>query len=347
MTDSQPAYQHFLGIDVSKHTLDVCLVCLVRGVGTEKHHHQLANDEAGFARLIQWLAQHQAPPEATIICMENTGLYDDALLEAMTLSGYSCAVEKTTVLQKVRPEHHRKDDRFDAALLAEYAYRFQDKLCLWTAPEPVIEEIRLLYRERRRLITQRGAVLQLQSEAPRRTSDTGFAEALWHEQIAFFNEHITRIEEQLEALVRSDEAILRRYEIVKSLPGFGSVASLLFVMLFYGEDHLKAREIASRFGFAPHGERSGTSQYTPARSSGHGQSEVRKVLTLCARSAGTHDPKLRAYKQKKLAEGKASKLVTNNMINRLLGIVCALWNDNAYYDPDHVSRFAQKAALST
>ena len=57
-------------------------------------------------------------------------------------------------------------------------------------------------------------------------------------------------------------------------------------MLFYGEERLEAREIASRFGFAPHPERSGTSRQTAARSSGHGKSEVRKVLTLCARSAG-------------------------------------------------------------
>lgn len=301
MTDSQPCYHYFLGIDVSKRTLDVCLF---QGVGSEQHHEQVANDQAGFARLIQWLARNQATAEETLVCMENTGLYDDQLLEAMTLAGYSCAVEKTTVLQKVRGEHHRKDDRFDATLLAEYAWRFQDKLHLWSALEPVIEEIRLLYRERRRLLTQRAAVLQLQSEAPRRRADTRFAEALWEEQIAFFDAHIRRLEGKLEgkleALVRSDEDVFRRYKIVNSLPGFGSVASLLFVMLFYGEDHLKAREIASRFGFAPHAKHSGTSQRAPARSSGHGQSEVRKVLTLCARSAGTHDAKLRAYKQKKL-----------------------------------------------
>src|SRR5690606_30449553 len=155
-----------------------------------QHHEQVANDQAGFARLIQWLARNQATAEETLVCMENTGLYDDQLLEAMTLAGYSCAVEKTTVLQKVRGEHHRKDDRFDATLLAEYAWRFQDKLHLWSALEPVIEEIRLLYRERRRLLTQRAAVLQLQSEAPRRRADTRFAEALWEEQIAFFDAHI-------------------------------------------------------------------------------------------------------------------------------------------------------------
>lgn len=344
MTRSSRDYHHVLGIDVSKGTLDVCLL---RDLATETHHHEVANDEAGFTHLIQWLTRNQATADETIVCMENTGLYDDALLEALTLAGYSCAVEKTTVLQKVRPEHHRKDDRFDAALLAEYAWRFQDKLRLWSAPKPVIEEIRLLYRERRRLVTQRGAVLQLQAEAPRRTADTRFAEALWREQLAFFDAQIERLQEKLKTLVHSDEDVLRRYEIVKSLPGFGPVASLLWTMLFYGQERLKAREIASRFGFAPQGERSGTSQWVPARSSGHGKSEVRKVLTLCARSAGRHDAKMRAYKEKKLAEGKDSKLVTNNMINKLIRVVSTLWNQGTPYDPDHVSRFAQKPALST
>ena len=190
-------------------------------------------------------------------------------------------------------------------------------------------------------------MLQLQREAPHRTAETAFADGLWREQIAFFDEHIKRLESKLDALVHSDEDLLRRYEIVRSLPGFGPVASLLFVMLFYGEERLEAREIASRFGFAPHPERSGTSRQTAARSSGHGKSEVRKVLTLCARSAGRHDAKMRAYKEKKLGEGKASQLVTNNMINKLIRVVSTMWNQGKLYDPEHVSPFAQKTALTT
>lgn len=134
---------------------------------------------------------------------------------------------------------------------------------------------------------------------------------------------------------------------MKSLPGFGPVASLLWTMLFYGEARLNAREIASRFGFAPHAAHSGTSQHRLGRSSGHGNSEVRKVLTLCARSAGTHDAKMRVYKEKKLGEGKASKLVTNNMINKLIRVAVTMWNQGVAYDAGPLSQFVQKPALST
>lgn len=333
----------FLGIDVSKRTLDLALL---RRPDQPQHRHQVANDDAGFAELLAWLAGHSAAPETCIVCLENTGLYDDRLLEALTLAGYRCAVEKTTVLKKVRPEHHRKDDRFDAALLAEYAYRYRDQLRFWHAPDPTIEQIRLLYGERRRLVTQRGAVRQLQREAGYRSADTRFAEALWGEQVAFFDDQIRRIEAELAALVASDDEIGRRYALLRSLPGFGPVASLLWLVLFYGEARLDGRRIASRFGFAPHAERSGTSRQVGARSSGHGQAEMRKVMTLCARSAGTHDAKLRAYKQRKLSQGKASQVVTNNLINKLIRVVATMWNQDTCYDPAHVSRFAQEPVAS-
>ena len=254
-------------------------------------------------------------------------------------------------IRKVKPEHHRKDDRFDADLLAEYAYRYSDKVSLYQAPDPLIEQIRLLYGERRRLVKQRAAVKQLQSEqgynragAPNQAEV--FAQKLWHQQRALYDQQIEALEQTMQALIDSDEGLRHRYEQVKSIDGIGPQTALKWLCLFYGQRHLNARRIASRFGFAPHRERSGTSKYRSARSTGHGSSEVRKLMTMCARSAGTHHAKYRRYKQRKLAEGKASQLVTNNIINKLIRVVCAVWNADTVFDPAHVSRFAQNAISS-
>jgi transposase len=350
-------YTHSVGIDVSKATLDVRLWPVELNPTsnpmvnpTSKKRLHTSNDAAGHRQLIQWLDQWQAPRASTVICLEHTGRYDDVLLEHLTLSGWICAVEKTTVLEKVRPEHHRKDDPFDADLLAEYGYRYADKLHLYQAPDPVIEQIRLLYGERRRLVTQRAAVKQLQAEqgynrAGRPSQAEQFAQKLWHQQRTFYDKQIKALEQQMQKLVRSDRALHRRYEQLKGIDGIGPQASLL--CLFYGQVHLNARRIASRFGFAPHSSRSGTSRDRGSHSTGHGKKEVRKILTMCARSAGTHHEKYRQYKGRKLAEGKASQLVTNNMINKLIRVVCAVWNQDAEYDRSHVSRFVQNAASVT
>ncbi len=130
-------YTHFVGIDVAKHTLDIVLWHRHQGA-IIKAACQTSNDAPGHQQLVQWLTEQGAPIDTTVLCLEHTGRYDDALLEHLTLGGWICALEKTTVLQKVKPEHHRKDDSFDADLLAEYAYRYRDKLSLYQACDPVI-----------------------------------------------------------------------------------------------------------------------------------------------------------------------------------------------------------------
>lgn len=340
-------YTHLVGIDVSKHTLDVMLWCGDTDPMTKKAFH-ITNDATGHRRLIHWLKQNGAPPETTVLCMEHTGRYNEVLLEHLTLAGWMCSVEKTTILQKVQPEHHRKDDPFDADLLAEYAYRYSDKLSLYQAPNPVIEQIRLLYRERRRLVTQRAAVQQLHTEQGyNRPWPPSQAEALLAQlrkaQRTFYDRQIQVLEQQMKTLIESDQRLKDRYEQLKGIDGIGEKTAFLWLCLFYGQVHLDARRIASRFGFAPHGIRSGTSQNRKAHSTGHGNSEVRKMLTLCARSAGTHHEKYRRYKARKLAEGKASKLVTNNIINKLIRVICAVWNADTVFEPSHVSRFVQNA----
>lgn len=344
------SYTHFIGLDVAKHTLDAALRQWREGMlHTARWHGR--NSLEGHRTLARWLTRH-TEQATTVICMENTGPYDDALLEHLTLLGWICAVEKTTILEKVRPEHHRKDDAFDAAYLAEYADRFSDCLHLYQAPNPQIEQIRLLYRERRRLVTHLASVKQLQGEHRynhRRQANTAevLTQQLWQQQRRFYQEQIRTLEAQMQALINEDEELRHRYEQVKAVDGIGPTTAMLWVCLFYGQPQLNARRIASRFGVAPHGEHSGTSVRRPARSTGHGMREMRKLLTMCARSAGTHHAKYQRYKARKLAEGKRSKVVTNNIINKLLRVVCAVWNADAEFDRAHVSRFVQNVATST
>lgn len=290
-------YTHFVGIDVSKVTLDVMLWYRHQGALRKTALHT-TNDTPGHQRLSQWLLEQGAPLETSVLCLEATGRYDDVLLENLTLWGWICALEKTTVLQKVKPDHHRKDDPYDAELLAEYAYRYQDKLTLYQAIDPVIEQIRLLYGERRRLVTHRATVKQLQAEqgynrTGRSNQAEAFAHKLWKAQCTFYDGQIKALEAELQTLIDADQDIRHRYEQVKSIAGIGATTAMKWLCLFYGQQQLHARRIASRFGFAPHGDRSGTSRNRKSRSTGHGHSEMRKLMTLCARSAGEHHEKYR------------------------------------------------------
>src|SRR5437764_14507129 len=68
------AVSHFAGIDVSKATLDACLL----GPDGRTRGKRFANAPAGHAALLAWADRH-APGAAVHFCMEATGPYSAAI----------------------------------------------------------------------------------------------------------------------------------------------------------------------------------------------------------------------------------------------------------------------------
>ncbi len=323
---------HYVGIDISKLKLD----CWLR---PSEEYLCCENEQEGFARLSQWLTNQGCRREDTIICLEDTGIYGKRLLLDLRKADWSCTVEKTTITEKVRPEHHRKDDAFDASLIAEYADRFTDRLHPSEPPEEALERMSQLYIERRRLVRQRASTKTKRTQAKQQPHCPTIIKEGWGEQLKLLTNQIDRLEDGIHEIVSNHAGLSGYFDLLVSIPGIAEVTAWMWLILFYGETKLNPKEIASRFGVAPHGKKSGSSVRGKTRSSGHGASEMRSNMTMAARSAATHYEKFSTYKQKKLDEDKPKPVVRNNLVNKLITIICAIWNTGTYYDPDHTSRF--------
>src|SRR5690349_17163627 len=71
-------YEWILGIDVSKDSIDGCLVGQADGQLFEQKFH---NNLSGFRHLKNWCKEHQCEcDEQTLCCMEHTGLYTRQLV---------------------------------------------------------------------------------------------------------------------------------------------------------------------------------------------------------------------------------------------------------------------------
>jgi len=329
---SEESIAWYVGIDISKAWLDVHL----RPAG---HSFRCDNNSEGFTALDTWLRTHGANPKTTIVCMEQTGIYGHRLLATMTGLGWRCAVEKTTITATVGPEHHRKEDPYDAALIAEYAERYLDTLHLQAPAEEAIDTLRCLYAERSRVVRERAATKTKQVQADQYVHLNALLTEIWEDPLAFYDAQIVRIEARMQECVDSHTGLETYFRLLISIPGVGSVTAWLWLFLFYGQDHLNHKQVASRFGFAPHSHISGSSVRGKTRSSGHGMAEMRAKMTMVVRSSSTHVQKFQAYKQKKEEEGKAWPVIRNNLINRYIKITCAIWNNKTPYDPNHTSRF--------
>lgn len=323
---------YYVGIDISKDWLD----CWLRPVA---EHICCDNNRQGFDRLLRWLKAQGGRRKDTVICMENTGIYGKRLLVALTEAGWLVAVEKTTVTDKVGPEHGRKEDEYDASLIAEYADRFADELHITQPPEEALDHIKQLYGERRRLVRQRSATKTKQTQSAQQPHCPPLLRESWDRQIAMLDEQIEGLEARITQIVESHEGLHSYSKLLQSIPGVAEVTAWLWLIHFYGQATLNPKQIASRFGVAPHGHSSGSSVRGKTRSSGHGASEMRSNMTMAARSASTHYDRFKTYKQRKLDEGKCWPVVRNNLVNKLITIICAIWNSGQLYDPNHTSRF--------
>lgn len=328
-------WRYILGIDISKAHLDCYLLDRKTNQGAKI---QVDNSEEGFERLAQWLAEQQVFPSQTVLVSEHTGRYGEPLLRWTTTDDWPHAVVKTTALDKVTHEHHRKDDPYDAMELADYGARFSDKLQLRQASKPTVGQIKRLQAERRKMVDRRAAIKSKLTEADIHDADMSQLTGMWSQQIELLSEHIDQLEETMDELIRQDTSMATRNQTMRTAPGMGPVIGRFWLSLFTGQSQLDARKISSRFGFAPHGQSSGSSVNSPDRSTGHGNSEMRKLMHQAARSVAHHKPHYRNYYERKLAEGKHELVVINNIINKLIRLYCAMWNNRVEYDPDYVKK---------
>lgn len=332
-------WRFIVGIDISKDHLDCYLLDRKTSRGWDL---QITNSYGGFNKLDHWLVELNAADSQTILVSEHTGRYGEHLLRWTTDNDWSHALVKTTALDKVTADHHRKDDPYDAGELADYGARFSDRLRLTEAPTPAVGQIQRLQAERRKMVDQRAALKSKLTEANTHDADMSQLTTMWAQQIELLGDHIDRLEKTMDQLIGQDELLKVRHQTMRSAPGIGPVLGRFWLSLFSGQEDLDARKISSRFGFAPHAYRSGSSVKSPDRSTGYGNSEMRKLMHQAARSVANHKPHYRDYYESKIAEGKHELVAINNIINKLIRLYCTMWNNQAEYDPNYIQKNKNK-----
>src|SRR5688572_17261270 len=114
------AATHFAGIDVSKDTLDACLLL----PGGRAKEATFANDPKGHAALLAWADRH-AKGAAVHFCLEATGPYSEAIATYLADAGQLVSVVNPTRVKYAGLARGRgnKTDKADARLIADYAAR--------------------------------------------------------------------------------------------------------------------------------------------------------------------------------------------------------------------------------
>lgn len=302
----------FVGIDVSKATLDVA-------VRPEGGAWSCGNDEAGIAAL---LARVQ-PLAPALIVLEATGGFEVAVAAALATAGLSVVVANPRQVRDFAKATGQlaKTDALDAQVLALFAERVRPE------PRPLPDAA---VRGLDALLTRRRQLLEMRTAEHNRL---GFAAGAVRRDITahirWLDRRLRDVDSDLDQAIRRSPVWQAKEDLLRSVPGVGPVVSRTLLGELPELGTLTRKQIAALVGVAPRARDSGTLR--GKRMVWGGRSSVRAVLYMGTLVATQRNPVIRAFYQRLQAAGKAKKVALVACIRKLLTILNAMVRSNSYW----------------
>jgi transposase len=321
---------HYIGIDISKQRLDWQV--------NDNQNRRLetgsvTNCPSGITEVLENWQQLGLPLNNLIICFEHTGPYGLLLAAMLEEAGISYVMVSAAEVQLSLGIRRGKSDPIDAGRLAEYVWRFRDRLSPSRLPSKALLELRswLLWREK--LVKMRtGLTNALKANIlTGRVVNLDELRGQIQAQHAQFTRQLKQVDRKIRLLLGRYNTTEGQYELLISIPGIGPI--IAGWLLVYTEGFTRfdnGRQLACFTGSAPFPNRSGQIK-NPDRVSRWRCVRLKTLLLNGVHSAIQYDPELWAYYQRKRREGKHPKSVKNAVVCKLLYRAFAVINRGTPY----------------
>ena len=299
-----------VGIDVSKATLDACVL----PVGAER---QVANDAAGFAALLRWLGEQGV---GTAV-MEASGGYEKALAKALRQAGLDVRVVDPKRVRHYARAFGRwaKNDRIDARMIARYglalAAGMEETPRVAVAEDPAREPLAALVAARQDLLGHRTALRNQSRSLP-----PGAARTVLETACQRLAEAIDELDGLIAEAIEQHPPFAALAKRLASVPCLGPTCIAALIAWLPELGRLDRRQLAALLGVAPFDDDSGKRQ--GQRYIKGGRRQLRGLLYMAAMSGATRfNPVLKAHYARLRARGKPAKVALIACLRKLLGML--------------------------
>lgn len=317
----------FIGIDVSKATLDVAI-----RIQNNSQHFQVTNNLVGFRSL-----KRRLPKLGSIkrIALEASGRYGEPVALWLVERGYPVSYLNPKLTHRFAQTQLRynKTDAQDAQIIAHYAQLYCP--ALWQAPT-----------EAQRLLTQRSRRLDMlkktrQQERNRLSSGitNDFVCQQIQAHIELLDQMIKHTQTAIRQLIRQDPILKQQESLLRSIQGIGETTASLFLAEL-GDlsrfDNIK--QLTAFFGLDPQDWQSGSSVKRPAHISKQGNSRLRAALYMPALTAIKHNRACRLLNQRLEARHKPGKVRVVAIMRKLLHQIFGVFKHQTPFDDNYEFR---------
>ena len=305
----------YVGIDVSKATLDVAILPTGR-------HFVVSNDEAGIDELLGGL---EDPNKPILVALEASGGYERPVA-AIAASGIAVAVLNPRQTRDFARATGKlaKTDALDAKALANFAEAVRPE------PRALPEEA----REFRAILARRRQLIQMMTAEKNRFGSASKAVARRIQaHVRWLEKELSRTDRDLDEAIEGSPAFKENEALLSSVPGVGPVLCRTLLAELPELDSLAPRELSALVGVAPLNRDSGTLR--GKRAVWGGRSRVREALYMGALVASRHNPHIKEFYERLVAAGKPKKVALVACMRKLLVILNALLRDRTPWRYPH------------
>jgi transposase len=333
--------EYFLGIDVSKLTLDYCLLDsqekeLFKGVCDNTHK--------GITQIAIALKTVGIKDISLVLFgMENTGLYSNPFKTYSVTKGWDLVVEHPYSIAKSKGLTRGKSDAADAKMIAQYMREKLPKLRLYIPDFEIVAELKRLVASRELLLKQQHQLDRHLKEMKGLIPEKSYQDLQdnLHHSVIGIKQSLVAIDKQIDSLLLQDEAIHDNQKIIESIPGVGRETALALICATNNFNSITdPRKLACHAGVVPYLHDSGTSIKSKPRVSPFANKFLKKRLHMAAMSAVRWCQPMKLYYERKLAQGKNAMAVLNAVRNKLVHLIYALIDKQENYNKNYINPLA-------
>jgi transposase len=335
MKNQEENQSSYIGIDVSKLTIDVCIITQ----SGKRGYEQFENTVKDFKRMEQWLFKKDYfSYKRSLFCLEHTGLYTRELLSYLLQRQANVWMESALHLKRSMGMTRGKNDKLDSYRIARYAMTNNDKAVLVKLSSGTLQKLKDLMANRERLLKNYQSLKIATQELVR--VDKAMGKELMKLNDAALKGIVkskVKVEKRMLQLIDEDEELKRLFSLITSVKCVGDVlATGLIVYTNAFTRMTNTRQLACYCGVAPFEHSSGTSVRGRIGTSNFANMKLKSTLHMAAVSAMRFIPDIKHYYERKVGEGKHKMAVINAIRNKLIQRIMATVKRGTPYQENYI-----------
>ena len=298
----------FIGIDVAKDTLEVC-------VRPDNIRKNFPNDNKGCASLAGFVEK----VKPNLVVLEASGGYEMSVVEALATQGNVVVVNPRQIRAfAIATGELAKTDAIDAGIIARFA-------------ETIRPEVRQLNdddtKRLQALIARRRQLVQMLTEEKNRLQIApSWTKADIEAHIEWLTRCIDKVGKDISDLIKKTPLWKEKEDLLKTFKGIGPVNACMLLARLPELGKLDRKKIAALTGLAPINRDSG--KYRGRRTIFGGRADVRAALYMATVSAICHNPVIKAFYTRLIHAGKLPKVALTACMHKIIIILNAMVRTN-------------------